>query len=269
MKYLWKTLALCGALAVAGCTDSPAAPTPPSPELAGVPATITVPAIRGSAAGQFEFDADGTRRFVLSDDPIAGGGNCYDVCDGSGGSDGSGGDYGSDGGAPEIKLIAAFTEAHFERDILKGHAEMTFQFVDHAKQEMLLQTFRQDGSTLGSAKFTSGRIYAVPMLTTADLTSDGSLFAPQCDGRGFGLTQHDISISGIGRTLAMSGSSQSGMMYQMKCQQDPSTSGQPREEVSGKTPTGGLRVCHRLDHYSSTGEYIYTETLYCYDVYAS
>jgi len=263
-------LALGGGLAISGCTDRPAAPTAPSLEPATVPATIAVPSIRGSEAGSFTFDADGTRRLVLNDDPIAGGDNCYDVCDGDGGSQDPAG--GSNPGNEEIatpSIIAAYTEAHFERDIFKGHAEMTYQFADHASQEMTIMTARTDGSTLGSGKFSSGKIWPLPQLVAQGLITDGSIFAPQCDGRGTAISLHSISISAASRTYGLSGTSQSPMMYQAKCQTTTAESGggTVRPETAGYTPTGGLRICYRLDHYSSRGEYIYTETLYCYDTY--
>lgn len=268
MKHLWKMLALGGALGIIGCTDSPATPTTPPLDLARVPATITVPKIRGSEAGKFELDADGSRRLVEPDNPITRGDDCYDVCDdGSGAGDPGSGEDNEDGiSMPSI--IAAYTEAHFERDIFKGHAEMTYQFADHASQEMTVMTARLDGSTLGSMKFSSGKIWPLPQPLAQNLVTDGSIFAPQCGGRGTAITQHSISVSAVARLYSLSGSSQSGMMYQSKCQPvTESGTGQPRPETVAYTPGGGYRICYRLDHYSSTGEYIYTETLYCYDSY--
>jgi hypothetical protein len=56
------------------------------------------------------------------------------------------------------------------------------------------------------------------------------------------------------------------MMYQSKCQPTTDSNTRTRDDVVGFTATG-LRICHRLLHYSSDGEYLYTETLYCYDTY--
>lgn len=266
MKHLWMMLALGGALGVAGCTDSPATPTSPTLALAQVPASITVPKIRGSGAGKFEFNADGTRQYVESDDPITRGENCYDICEGGAGSeDPESGSTTDD--LPSPTIVAAYTEAHFERDIFKGHSEMTYQFADHASQEMTLTTARMDGSTLGSQKFSSGKIWPVPQPAAVDLVTDGSTFGPQCDGRGTAITQHSISLSVAARTYGISGPSQSPMMYQIKCQPVSESGSRAHEETVGYTPTGGYRICYRLDHYSSGGEYIYTETLYCYDSY--
>lgn len=270
MKHQWKMLALVGALVIAGCTDSPGTPTTPALESGRVPAAIAVPKIRGSEAGTFEFNADGTRHLVLSEDPIAGGNNCYDVCDSSGGSTDPAASSDPEAAAAALSILISYTEAHFERDIFKGHTEMTYVGADHASQEMSLTTARQDGSTLGSAKFSSSKIWPVPQLAAQGLVTDGSMFAPQCDGRGTAVTQHNISISAMSRTYGVGGPSQSGMMYQAKCQQvtDGAAGGtQASDATVGYTPTGGLRICQRLDHYSSSGEYIYTETLYCYDTY--
>lgn len=263
-------LALGGSLAIIGCTDSPAPPTSPSIDPAQVPTTIRVPNISGSEAGQFTFDADGTRRRVMSDDPIAGGDNCYDVCEGDGGSSdpGSGEDPYNDG-ASTPSIVAAYTEAHFEGDVFKGHAEMTYQFADHASQEMTVMTARADGSTLGSAKFSSGKIWPLPQPLAQGLLTDGSIFAPQCGGRGMAISLHAISISAVSRAYGVNGTTQSPMMYQSKCQSTPTSEsgGETRTETAGYSPSGGLRICYRRDHYSSEGEYIYTETLYCYDTY--
>ena len=266
MKHLWRLLTLGGALAFVGCADSPSAPATASLALADVPTTIVVPRIRGSEAGTFEFDAERIRRIVESDDPHTGE-NCFDVCDGDGGSNDPGGGDVPDDGIPTPTILAAYTEAHFERDIFKGHAEMTYQFADHASQEMTLMTARMDGSTLGSMKFSSGKIWPLPQLVAQGLITDGSIFGPQCDGRGTAISQHGISITVATRTYGVSGPSQSPMMYQAKCQPVSESGGQTRTETAGYTPTGGLRICYRLDHYSSLGEYIYTETLYCYDTY--
>jgi len=235
--------------------------------VADVPATIVVPIIRGSEAGGFEFDAEGIRRLVQPDDPHSGE-NCFDICDGGGGTTDPGGtDPSTDTGIPTPTILAAYTEAHFERDIFKGHAEMTYQFADHASQDMTLMTARQDGSTLGSMKFSSGKIWPLPQLSAQGLITEGSIFGPQCDGRGTAVSQHAISITAASRTYGVSGPSQSPMMYQSKCQPVSESGGQTRTETAGYTPTGGLRICYRLDHYSSEGQYIYTETLYCYDTY--
>lgn len=268
MKHEWMALAFGGALAIGGCTDSPAAPNSPPLDVAGVPATITVPKLLG-VNGEFDPHAFGPRRIVQPDNPIGG---CYDICDGGSDPGGSTDDPGSGDAAGGITLIRSYTEAYWQRDILKGQATMTFQFVDHASQDMTLFTYRQDGSMIGSLKFSSGRVWPGIMPIVLDITTDGSIPGPQCDGRGFGQTQHFISATAAGRTLSFSGPSTSQMMYQSKCQQTSDASGagdQTRDEVDGRSPSGGLRICHRLIHYSSTGEYIYTETLYCYDVYAS
>lgn len=263
MKHTWKVLALGGALAAIGCADSPTPPTSPTLAEVGVPATIAVPKLRGVTSGEFDPNAAAPRRIVQPDDPVGG---CYDICEGGDPGD-MGGDAGDDGSG-EINFLATYTEVHWERDVLKGHAEMTFQFIDHANQEMSLYTYRPDGSQIGSLKFSAGAVWPGIMPLAQTLKSDGTLAGPPCDGRGFGATQHSISVGFGAAMLSKYGASQSQMMYQSKCQTATPTSTQTQDEVVGYTPTG-LRICHRLLHYSSEGEYLYTETLYCYDTYAT
>lgn len=264
MKQIWTALALGGALAISGCTDSPPPLTSPSMDVARVPTTISVPKLRPTE-GAVDPHASAPKRLVQPDDPIGG---CYDICDG-----GDPGETTSDPDADAeldgITLLRAYTEAYWERDVLKGHALMTFQFVDHANQDMTLYTYRPDGGMIGSLKFSTARIWPVIMPQALDMETSGSIPGPTCGGRGFGVSQHLISGTAAGRTLSFSGPSESQMMYQSKCQQISETSGQTQETVEGTQLSGGLRICHRLDHYSSSGEYIYTETLYCYDVYAA
>lgn len=270
MKHLWQMVAVGGTMALVACADSPASPAnlaSASPELQDVPSSIAIPLIRASAAGQFEIDANGNRRYMSDGGPIGGGGggsdNCYDVCDGSGGGD-AGGDGGSgdaSGDSPSIDPV--FTEAHFEGDKFIGHAEMTYLFADHATQEMTLTTTKPDGATLSSQKFTTERIWALPVPFAMTLETDGSIFAPKCGARGQGASTHLASLSGASRTYLVKLGSQSPMMYQAQC---TSTSGTTLREERETQPSGGIRICYRLDHYSSTGQYIYTETLFCYDV---
>lgn len=271
MKHLWKTLAIMGAMALGACTDSPTSAGPErSQDLYNdVPRTIVVPVIRGSMAGGFEIDALGNRQYVRSDDPITGGDNCYDVCDSEpGGGDGSGGS--SDGGGAEsgLSITSLFTEAHFEGDIFKGYAEMKVVLADHAAQEMTLTTSKPDGSTLGSLKFSTVRDWPLPILFPEILISRGSMAGPKCGGRGQANTSHEASASIQGFSNLRKIGSQSGVKYQPPCEAPVTDGGgQTHDDVEGSTPAGGLRICHRLDHYSGSGEYIYTETLYCYDVY--
>jgi hypothetical protein len=271
MKHLWKTLAISAAMALGACTDSPTSASSeasqvPEPD---VPRTIVVPAIRGSEAGRFEIDALGTRQYVRSDDPISGGDNCYDVCDSDPGTgDGAGGydDVGS--GESGLSLSSLFTEAHFEGDIFKGHAQMTVVIADHAAQEMTLTTSRADGSTLGSLKFSTIRDWPMMILFPETLDSYGSMAGPKCGGRGQGITSHEASLSFKGISNLRKIGSQSGVKYQPSCEAPVSDGGgQTHDDVDGSSPTGGLRICHRLDHYSASGQFLYTETLYCYDVY--
>ena len=264
MKHLWQMLAASGALILGACANSPASL---SPERDVVPANIVVPRIRESAGGQFEFDALGNRHYISNDGPIYpgdGSGNCYDVCDdGGGGTGGDGGGYTNDGGdgTPEWQA-PLFTEAYFSGDIFKGHAEMAFTIADHATQTMTLTTSRLDGSTLGSQKFVSAKSWPVPVVLVTNMSTDGSMVAPKCGGRGQGVTIHEASATVKGFTNGITATSQSQIMNQTQC----STTSKPREEVTDPGSGGGVRICLRLDHYSSTGEYVYTETLYCYDV---
>lgn len=271
MKHLWRTLAISGAMALGACTDSPTSASSEPSEVwqPDVPQTIVVPAIRGSMAGRFEIDALGTRQYVRSDDPISGGDNCYDLCDSSPGSGAGSGDSGDAGGAGGgLVLTSLFTEAHFEGDIFKGYAEMTVVLADHAGQEMTLTTSKADGSTLGSLKFSTVRDWPMLILFPETLISRGSMAGPKCGGRGQANTSHEASVSVKGLSNLRKIGSQSGVKYQPACE-GPVTNGggQPHDDVDGSTPAGGLRICHRLDHYSGSGQYLYTETLYCYDVY--
>jgi hypothetical protein len=261
MKHQWQLLAVGAALAVCGCTDS--APST-SPEPARVPAIIAVPNIAESLAGPFAVDGHGVSRMIEPDNPDTGDETCFDVCDGSGGGDTSGGTSGGTVSDDEPRFQGPyFTEAHFEQGILKGHAESTFLLADHAMQNMTLTVSRQDGSALGSQKFTTGRIWPAPILIPATLVTDGSIPAPECGARGQGITVHDISSNAKGYLLGSTVTSQSTIMNQSQC---PTT----RTTTETTATSGGqIRVCLRLDHYSSTGKFIYTETVYCYYIYAS
>lgn len=260
MKHLWKMLAVGGALAAAGCAERS---TPVGPTVATVPATIVVPRISGSEAGRFNFDAYGNKR-IITDDPV-GGDDGSGTCDGC---DLDGGDTYSSGGSDTTGRIsiAAFTEAHFNGDKLVGHGEMSYTLADHALQDLTLTTARLDGSTLGSFKFSTSKTWIAPVPYPQTMTTDGSIFGPQCDGRGFGATVHEVWAGALGRANGAKVTTQSGMMYQLKC---TSTSGTETRETTEDSSGGMLRICERLDHYSSDGEYIYTETLYCYDVNAT
>lgn len=194
MKHLWQMLAVGTAVMGAGCADSTTRPTPTT---SSVPATIVVPGIRGSEAGRFEFNADGTRLYV-EDGPGDGYGECFDVCDDSGG--------GYDGGDSEVSSGSEeyhdpefqgsrYTEALFDGSILKGHAEMTYLWADHASQKMTLSTWRPEGSILGSQEFITARIYPLPVLIGQTMKTDGSMPAPSCGARGQGKTIHDLSSS--------------------------------------------------------------------------
>lgn len=269
MKHLWQMVAVGGTLVLVACADSPASPASLAsalPELHNVPANISIPSIRGSAAGQFEIDANGIRRYMRDDGPIYGGGgsdNCYDVCDDGSGGD-SGGDGGSGGASGDTPMVdPVFTEAHFEGDKFIGHAEMTYLFADHATQEMTLTTAKADGSTISSQKFTTARVWALPVPFALTLETDGSIFAPKCGARGQGVSTHEAFVEGLGRSYLVKLGSQSTMMNQAQC---TSTSGTRLREEQTTQGSGGLRICLREDHYSSTGEYIYTATIYCYDV---
>jgi hypothetical protein len=261
MKHLWQVCAVGATLVGAGCADGT---TRPSPEGSSVPATIVVPAILESAAGQFAFNADGSRLYI-QDGPGDGSGECYDICDpiddgGSGGGDGSGGT----GEYPEPLLQGPqYTEARFDSDVLKGHAEMTLQFADHASQNMTLSTWRPEGSVIGSQKFTTARIWPFPVPLAQTLTTDGSMPAPICGARGQGISVHEISSSASSTmTNSRTETTHSTIMNQPAC---TSTSGTQSRETTETSSSGGqLRICLREDHYSSTGQYIYTETIYCY-----
>jgi hypothetical protein len=93
------------------------------------------------------------------------------------------------------------------------------------------------------------------------MTTDGSIFAPSCDGRGFGATVHEVWAGAFGRARGAKETTQSQMMYQRKC---TSTSGTESRQTTEASSGGQLRICLREDHYSSEGQYIYTETIYCY-----
>ena len=262
MKHQWQLLAVGAALAVSGCTDS--APST-SPEPRGVPATITVPSIRESLGGQFDAGAHGARRIIDPENPDTGDENCYDICDGSGGGDPGGdtsGETSSDDGEPMFQG-PYFTEVHFEQGVLKGHAESTFLLADHATQNMLVTVSRQDGSALGSQKFTTGRIWPAPIIIPATLKTDGSIPAPECGARGQGITVHDIWGTVNRFMIGKTETSASTVINQTPCP----TTRQTTETTS--TSGGQIRVCLRLDHYSSTGKFVYSETVYCYYVYAS
>lgn len=260
MKHQWQLLAVGAALAVCGCTDS--APST-SPEPAPVPATIVVPNIGESLGGQFSGDTHGASR-IIENNPGTGDENCYDICDGSGGGDTGDGTGGGTTGDDDPRFQGPYyTEVHFEQNILKGHAESTFLLADHATQNMSLVVSRQDGSTLGSQKFTTGRIWPAPILIPATLVTDGSIPAPDCGARGQGITVHDISANVRGYLLGHTVTSSSTIMNQAQC---PTT----KSSTEASATSGGqIRVCLRLDHYSSTGKFVYTETVYCYYIYAS
>jgi hypothetical protein len=257
MKHLWQMFALGAAAMGAGCADSA---TRPSLATSAVPATIIVPAITGSAAGMFEFNADGTRQYI-QDAPGDGSGECYDVCDSSI-DDGGGGDAGSGGDSYQDPAFqgARFTEAHFDGSVLKGHAEMTFIWADHATQDMTLATWRPEGSVIGSQKFTTARVWPLPVLIGVTLNTDGNMPAPACGARGQGTSVHDVSSSAGKMMSRRTETTFSTIMTQPAC-----TSTQTTTQTTTTSSAGGqLRVCLRYDHYSSEGEYIYTETIYCY-----
>lgn len=253
MKHLWKLLAVGGALVAGGCAERS---TPVSPTAAMIPSTIVVPPILESEAGRFSFDAYGNKR-IITDDPVGGD-------DGSGPCDGcDGGSGGTSGGADTTGRIsiAGFTEAHFDGDKLVGHAEMSYTLADHALQDLTLTTARLDGSTLGSFKFSTSKTWPAPVPYPQTMTTDGSIFAPQCDGRGFGATVHEVWAGALGRAYGARETTQSQMMYQRKC---TSTNGTESRQTTEAASGGQLRVCLRYDHYTSEGQYIYTETIYCY-----
>lgn len=261
MKHLWQMLAVGAAVLGAGCADST---MKPSPATISVPTTIVVPAIRGSAAGQFEFNADGSRLYIV-DDPGDGSGECYDICDPTNGEGEGGGGSGEDYPAPTLQG-PQYTEALFDGSILKGHAEMTFQFADHAAQNMTLSTWRTDGSVVASQKFTTARIWPLPVLLAQTLVTDGSMPAPVCGARGQGITSHDVSSAADKLTSGRTETSHSTIMNQPACTSTNTTENRTTTESS----SGGMvRICSRLDHYSSTGYYIDTETLYCYYEYTT
>jgi hypothetical protein len=262
MKHLWQMLAVGAAVLGAGCADST---TRPSPATSAVPATIVVPEIRGSTAGQFEFNADGARLYI--EDGGDGSGECYDICDpidSSGGDDGYTGSGSEEYHDPEFQG-ARYTEAYFDGSILKGRAEMTYLWADHASQKMTLSTWRPEGSILGSQEFITARIYPLPVLIGQTMKTDGSMPAPSCGSRGQGRTIHDLSSS-AGKMMSLrTATTYSNVMYQPAC-----TSTQPTGQTTTTSSSGGqLRICLREDHYSSEGEYLYTETIYCYYVAAT
>jgi hypothetical protein len=254
MKHLWKLLAVSGALATGGCAERS---TPVSPTAATVPTTIVVPRILESEAGRFNFDAYGIKR-IITDDPV-GGDDGSGPCDGC--DDGSGGSSGGSTDTTGRISIAGFTEAHFDGDKLLGHGEMSYTLADHALQDLTLTTARLDGSTLGSFKFSTSKTWLAPVPYPQTMTTDGSIFAPSCDGRGFGATVHEVWAGALGRATGARETTQSQMMYQRKC---TSTSGTESRQATEASSGGQLRICLREDHYSSEGQYIYTETIYCY-----
>jgi hypothetical protein len=260
MKHLWQMFAVGTAVFGAGCADSM---TRPSPAPSSVPATITVPAIRGSGAGQFEFNADGSRHYVQ--DGGDGSGNCYDICEPGGTNPGGGGGGSGDYGDPRLQG-PYFTEAHFEQDVLKGHAEMSFTMADHASQDLSLSNWRPDGSMLGTQKYTTAQIWPLPVLVVLTMTTDGAMPAPRCGGRGQGNTLHDVSSSVKGYLIGQRATSYSTIMNQPLCQSTQPTV----QSTTVATSSGGLlKICKREDHYSASGEYTDTTTLYCYYTFAT
>ena len=262
MKHLWQMLAVGTAVVGVGCADSM---TRPSAEQNPVPTTIAIPNIRESAAGQFEFNADGTRQYVGD-----GGGdrstNCYDICDPNGDTGGGdGGTPGSEYGDPKFQG-PYYTEVSFQSSALKGHAEMAFVLADHASQDMSLSTWRQDGSTLGSQKYTTAKIWPLPVILVQTMTTDGLMPAPACGARGQGNTIHDVSSGVHGYLIGQRATSVSSIMDQPHCQ---STTQTTQTTTVSNTSGGLLKICLREDHYSATGDYIDTATLYCYYTYAT
>jgi hypothetical protein len=261
MKHLRQMLAVGSVLVGTGCADSM---TRPSPVAESVPATIAVPDIRGSVAGKFEFNADGSRHYIQ--DGGDGSGNCYDICDSGGGTSGGG----SAGGGSEYDdprfQGPHYTEAYFEGDVLKGHAEMSFTLADHASQDMSLSNWRPDGSILGTQKYTTAQIWPLPVVVVLTMTTDGAMPAPRCGGRGQGTTLHDVSSAFKGYGIGQKATSYSTIMNQPLCQSTQPTT----QSTTVSTSSGGLlKICQREDHYSASGEYIDTMTLYCYYTYAT
>ena len=255
MKHLWQMLAVGVAALGAACADSM---TRPSPEPSAVPANIAVPSILGSAAGKFEFNADGSRKYI-QDGSGDGSGNCYDICQPiSGGGDGGGGGS-ADDGDPRFEG-PYFTEVLFDPDILKGHAEMSFVVADHATQDMTLSTWRPDGSVIGSQKYSTAQTWVLPVMTVHTMTTDGAMPAPHCGSRGQGTTAHEVWSLVKGYSFGQKATSFSAVMNQAAC-----TSTQRTTQTTTTSTSGGvLKICLREDHYSASGEYIDTATLYCY-----
>lgn len=256
MKHLWQMLAVGTVVIGAGCADSM---TRPTPEPSAVPTTIVVPSIKGSEAGQFDFNADGSRHYIQ--DGGDGSGNCYDICDPSGGdSGGAGADPGTDYGDPRFQG-PYFVEAYFEQSVLKGHAEMSFTLADHATQDLSLSSWRPDGSMLGTQKYTTAQVWPLPVIVVMTMTTDGAMPAPKCGARGQGTALHDVSSSVKGYMIGQKATSYSTIMNQPLCQSTQQTT----QTTTVSSSSGGLlKICLREDHYSASGEYIDTTTLYCY-----